>query len=421
MSCSPATRHYWSIWDSLELQDGLLFKRFHKRDGSGSYLQFLVPRDLKREIMFQMHDTLLSGHLGTKKTQDKTIQRFYWYNIRDDIHNWVKSCQVCASIKNPCKTPCAPLGTMNVGAPMDRLATDLLGPLPLTPRGNRYILLCTDAFSKWCEILPVKDQTAETCAEKILNEVIGRYGCPLSILSDQGSCYESSIFQRLCELLEIKKTRTSPRNPKCNGQSERLNRTLLSMIKAFLRDDQTDWDLHLGCLAAAYRATPHASTGFTPNLLMLGREVRLPTELMYGGNKGNRAEISTYGEYVDWLQDRMHRAHGIARKHLGTAAKRQKEIYDSKLCLHLYQTGDLVWYLHESKREGVSPKLQPTYHGPCIVTQKINDLIYKIQIDQEGKTKVVHHNKLKQYLAENVPKWVKRTVGKLKKTSSNDV
>ena len=419
VSCSPATRHYWSIWDVLLLKDGLLFKQFHKRDGSGSHLQFIVPRDLKREIMFQMHDTLLSAHLGARKTQERAIQRFYWYDMRDQIHNWVQTCQVCASIKKPCKTPCAPLGTMPVGAPMDRLATDLLGPLPLTPRGNRYILLVTDHFSKWVEIMAVPNQTAEICAEKILNEVIGRYGCPLTIHSDQGRCYESAIFTELCEMLDIKKTRTSPRNPKCNGQSELFNRTLLSMIKAFLKDEQSDWDLHLGCLAAAYRATPHASTGLTPNLLMLGREVRLPVDLIYGGIPNENGETISYGDYVDQLQNRMQRAHDIARKHLGEAAKRQKEIYDSKLCLHSYQTGDLVWYLEESKREGVSPKLQPSYHGPCIITQKINDLIYKIQIHEDGACKVVHHIKLKPYLAENIPKWARKSAQKLKIKPAN--
>ena len=114
----------------------------------------------------------------------------------------------------------------------------------------------------------------------ILNEVIARYGCPLTIHSDQGRCYESAIFAELCKVLEIRKTRTSARNPRCNGQGERFNRSLLRMVKSYLKGEQENWDLNLGCLAAAYRATPQESTGLTPNLLLLGREVRLPAELM---------------------------------------------------------------------------------------------------------------------------------------------
>ena len=63
-------------------------------------------------------------------------------------------CDICAANKRPHKTPRAPLGKMQVGAPFDRLSTDYLGPLPPTPRGNRYILLATCAFTKWVEIIP---------------------------------------------------------------------------------------------------------------------------------------------------------------------------------------------------------------------------------------------------------------------------
>ena len=72
---------------------------------------------------------------------------------------WVEKCDTCALVKKPPQKPQAPLRQMPVGAPMDRLATDILGPLPLTPRGNQYTLLVTDHFTKWVEILAVPDQT----------------------------------------------------------------------------------------------------------------------------------------------------------------------------------------------------------------------------------------------------------------------
>ena len=117
--------------------------------------------------------------------------------------------------------------------------------------------------------MAVPNQSAVTCANKLLNEVISRFGCPLTLHSDRGRNYESSIFTELCKLLEIKKTRTSVRNPRCNGQAERFNRSLLRMIKAYVRGEQENWGLNLGCLAAAYRACPHVSTGLSSNLLML--------------------------------------------------------------------------------------------------------------------------------------------------------
>ena len=103
----------------------------------------------------------------------------------------------------------------------------------------------------------------------LLNKVFARYGICSTLHSDQRRNFESGIFQDLCRMLEIKKTRTSARNPRCNGQTERFNRTLVRIIKAYLKNEQTGWDLHLGCLAAAYRSTPHESSQMTLNLLML--------------------------------------------------------------------------------------------------------------------------------------------------------
>ena len=355
---SPASRHYWILRDSLAVYDGILCKKFVKRDGSGEYLQLVVPSSMKKEILHQMHDALVSGHLGCKKTKAKTLQRFYWYALKEDIALYIQRCDICAADKKPAKIPKAPMGSLQVGAPGDCVATDYLGPLPVTDRGHRYVLLFTDHFTKNVEIVPTKDMTAETCATKLLNEVISRWGCPLAIHSDQGTTYESKVFKELCRMLEVRKTRTSVRNPRGNGQAERFNRTLLRMVKAYLQGEQRDWDLHLGCLAGAYRATPNESTRMTPNLLTMGREVRLPGELVFTStNSYNGEEITSYGEFVDELRSRMQHAHEIARKYMSIAAKRSKELYDAKLAFHRYEVGYVVWCLMEVRKVGVSPKL----------------------------------------------------------------
>ena len=406
---SPATRHYCHLWDSLVLKDGILFKEFIRRDDTGHHLQFITPLKMRNEVLYQMHNSVLSGHLGRKKTKEKLSQRFYWFEMREDINIWIAKCDVCGANKPPGKTARAPLGSMPTGAPWDRIATDLLGPFPITPRGNRYILTVTDYFTKWVEVFPVPDQTAVTCARFILNDVICRYGCPISFHSDQGRSYENEVFRELCELLEIRKTRTSARNPKGNGQTERFNRTLLSMIKSFLKGEQTNWDLNLGCLAGAYRATPNESTGLTPNLLLLGREIRFPIELTNGGTPlGSHEENNrNWGEHALMIRDRLQKAHRVARKHLSSNAKRRKDYYDLKSNLISYEIFDKVWLLNESRKEGVSPKLQPLYSGPCLVTQKLNDINYEIQLNAQGNRKIVNHDKLKLYKGDLNPKWMK--------------
>ena len=404
---SPAVRHYWTQWSLLEWCNGIIYRKFFKADGS-SYLQLLTPEKLRNKILRLMHDCVISGHLGRKKTQKRLLQRYYWYDARTDVLLWVTQCDICAAAKRPSKTVRAPLGKMTVGAVLDRVSTDILGPLPETPRGNRFIIVITDYFSKWVEIFPLPDQTAISCAEVMLNEFIGRFGFPLDLHSDRGSNYTSDIFAELCELLEIRKTQTSARNPKGNGQVERFNSTLIKMIKCYIKHDQTSWDRNLGCLAAAYRSTPHESTNLTPNLLMLGREVRLPVEVIYGNHTSLADEpVSNYGEYVEHLRQKMFSAHVLARKYLSNAAARQKCRYDLKTSLPFrsYKVGDAVWCLAEARKVKQCTKLQMAYDGPFLVLEKLSEHDYLIQMNEEGKSKIFHYDKLKPYKGVNKPGW----------------
>ena len=405
----PAARHYWIIWNSLNIDNGLVVKECLQTNGLSKYKQLLIPRSLRKEVLEEVHDARMGGHFGCRKT-------YYWYKMKDEVNNWVLACDVCAADKIPQKKPRAPLGSLGVGAVLATLSTDLVGPFPITPRNNRYILVGTDHFTKWVEVFAVPDQTAVTTGNVILNEVITMYGAPLSIHSDLGSNYESQIFQELCRLMEVRKTRTSVRNPKGNGQAEKFNKTLVRMIKAYLKGEQEDWDLNLGCLAAAFRATPSSSSGFTPNMLMLGREVRIPAKLRSGRACDSEGQsVNSYGEYVSWLRDRMQAAHDIAREHLENAVKRHKYAYDTKLEHLRYEQGECAWYLHEKRVPGVSPKLQQKY-VLCVVLKKLSDVTYLIRLE-EGSNHVVHHDKLKKYEGLKGPKWMDRAISKYNKSN----
>lgn len=310
------------------------------------------------------------------------------------------------------------MGHLRSGGPWDTLALDYMGPFPKTERGNKYILVITDQFTKYVEVLAVPNQRAEDCASRLLNEFISRWGAPLKIHSDQGTTFESKIFQELCKLLEVRKTRTSPRNPQGNGQTERFNRTLLKMIKAYLTQEQEDWDMHLGCLAGAYRCTPNESTQFSPNMLCLGREVRLPADLVFPYND-SAVEVVQYADYVEGLKNKMLHAHAIARKYLKRKAELSKEIYDTKVAEYNYKEGDLVWCLHEIRKVGVTPKLEKRVEGPYVVIKRTSPFNFEIALNNKGSIKVVHHNKLKPYEGVNPPVWARQFSKKLRRKFRN--
>ena len=208
--------------------------------------------------------------------------RYFWHNMKDDVTLWCRTCTSCAAKARPKKTPQAAMGTVRVGAPMERIAVDVMGPLNETERHNCYILVVQDYFSKWVEAYPVPNEQATTVAEKIASEWVCRYGAPQSLHSDQGTNFESAVFQGMCELLGIDKTRTTPFHPQSDGQVERFNATLQNILATTAERCHWDWDVMIPYAVMAYRATKHSSTGLTPNMMLFGREITEPVDLVAG-------------------------------------------------------------------------------------------------------------------------------------------
>ena len=98
-----------------------------------------------------------------------------------------------------------------------------------------------------------------------------------------------------------------------------------------------------------------------------------------------------------------------------------KEIYDTKVVLHNYQSGDLVWCLREARKVGITPKLEKRYSGPYVVTERTSAVNFIIQTDTKESTKLLHHDKLKRYGGENHPHWANIVIKRMKKQSQSGV
>ena len=175
-----------------------------------------------------------------KKTLSRIRERFYWPGLKNDVQRWCKACDVCASRKGPHTHARSPLQHYTVGAPLERVALDVLGPLPITDDGNRYILVVAGYFTKWTESYAMANQEVVTVARILVDEFVARLGVPTQLHSDQGRNFESQVFQEMCELLGIDKTRTTPLRPQSDGKVERFNRTLEQMLSAFVAENQKD-------------------------------------------------------------------------------------------------------------------------------------------------------------------------------------
>jgi hypothetical protein len=281
---------------------------------------------------------------------------------------------------------------------------DILGPFPMLKASNRYVLVIIDQFTKWLECLVLPDQTAARVAEALVSEVIARLGCPFQIHTDQGTNFQSDLFRAVCDLMKIAQTRTTPYRPSSNGQAERMNTTLLAMIRCFIKQDPQSWDTLVPQLTGAIRATPNRSTGFTPNLMMLGREVSSPADVVLASVA--EGEDATPSEFVAGLVDRLDRVHHASRKFLRRAQEVQKRNYDLRLAEQSYSEGDLVFALNTSRTQGVGSKLRQWWQGPFLVVEVLSPVLYCLRCRR--KEFVLHHDRLKRCKDRIVPVWLRR-------------
>ena len=147
---------------------------------------------------------------GRKKTLSKLKERFYWPGQYNDVRDWCRTCTTCASRKTPTPKPRAALQSVQTGFPMQLVAVNILGPLPESPAGNKYILVTGDYFTRWMEAYPIPNQEATTVATKLIDELFCCFAIPDCLHSDQGRQFESEIIAHVCKLLNIEKSRTTP-------------------------------------------------------------------------------------------------------------------------------------------------------------------------------------------------------------------
>ena len=288
---------------------------------------------------------------------------------------------------------------------MERVAIDLMGPLPKTDSDNQWILVVGDYHTKWMEAYALPDAKAVTVARKLVEEFISRFGVPTELHSDQGSNFESQVFSEVCNLLKINKTRTTPYNPKSDGLVERFNKTLMNMVAMMLHETEgkKNWDEHLALATSAYRATPQESTGETPNMMMFGRETKLPVDLTTASLDDEKSDEEE--DYAYQLRTRIRGAHKRAEECLGKSAVRQKTAYNRKSNDHKLQVGDFVWLHDPAKKKGVSPKLQLRWKGPFLIVSKLSDVTMRIQMSPRAKPMVVHVDRLKPCHGVQQEKW----------------
>ena len=386
-------RFYYVNREFFFLIDKVLYMK-----GEGEDDVLVVPRSLHEEVLHLCHDVVSAAHQGIARTKERIRHSFYWYGMSRDIKKFVNGCAVCNQNKAAHKKNKFPLVQNHAGLPLEKIHVDFIGPLPESTSGNQHILVLIDQFTKWLEIVPLKTQKAEVTARAVVDHFIARFGCAVQLITDQGTNFESALFKEMCKLLGIHKSRTTSWRPSANGQVERHNLTIKNAIRCYVSKHQRDWDVNLPLIASAIRASVNRSTGFTPNRLMLGREISIPTDLVFPDHRARQSHV----EFVDKLQEGLHQAHECARKTLGAQLKKSKKFYDIGARVVDFKVGDVVYYLNKLRKS----KLSPVWLGPCLIIHQSSPFNFDILMDNRIE-KRVNHDLLKVCTDRTIPKWIK--------------
>ncbi|KAI8498470.1 hypothetical protein Bbelb_236720 [Branchiostoma belcheri] len=355
--------------------------------GTPPVYQVVVPTQHRLAVLQLAHAIPLAGHLGITRTRERILQHFYWPGLFRDVKKFCKGCPDCqmsatrrAGEKHTMVAP--PI----IGEPFRRVGIDVVGPLPRSNAGNRFILTIVDHATRYPEAIPLPSTEAERVA-KTLMTFFSRVGIPAEILTDQGANFMSTVLTQLCSQLGIRKLRTSPYHPQTNGVCERFNGTLKAMLRKLVSEDAKDWDEFVPYICFAYRETPCSSTGFSPFELTFGRQVRGPLTILRETWLDDEEREDDLADYITDLKTKLEWMKEWSLHTQEETKKRSKAWYDKTARDREFSAGDQVLVLLPS----ATSKLKRHWRGPYTILEKMNKVDYKVDTGRSTKRVRVYH------------------------------
>ena len=388
LEMSRESRILMKSFKKLCVQDGVLMRQTRR------YLQIVLPREFHQLVFIELHEKM--AHLGVEKVTDLAQQRFYWPRMGADIKHYIQKKCRCIVNKKPNVQDRAPLVPVQATSPFQMVSIDYLH-LDKCKGGYQYAMVVTDHFTRFCQVYATRNKSTKAAADKLFNEFIMQFGYPERIHHDQGPEFNSDLFKELHRLTGIKASNTTPYHPMGDGQCERLNRTIINMLKSLSDLAKRDWRSQLPKLSFAYNSTSNKTTGFSPFFLMFGRESRLPIdEIFQDVGESGKLRNGNHAKFVQEWQEAMKEAIDVARKNIQKSAEWNKKYYDRKAKAVELVMGDMV-LVKNTRARGGTGKMRSFWEEAIfrIVEKKANLPVYKIRnVAKENDVRVMHRNLL---------------------------
>ncbi|KAI5746665.1 hypothetical protein M8J77_006124 [Diaphorina citri] len=352
-------------------------------------------------ILTQNHDDMQSGHLGILKTFNRISAFYFWPGMFQDVADYVRSCTTCQKTKPVVGKPPGQMYSPRPVKPADVWYLDLIGPLPCSSNQNKFILVMLDEFTKYVEIIPLRNSTGKTVTQHFKKTILNRYGAPRRIITDNGTPFINSLMKTLSETYGFEHQRTPPYHPQANSV-ERQNRVVKQIIRAYINSRQTNWCTFLPEVAYAINTSVQSTTGFTPHFLMYGRETH-PIHQLRRDLESRATDASpedAYPEYV-FRQQAIKDIYELVKLNQIKSSRKQATYYNKRHNLDVqYDVGEMVLrrnFRLSNAADHYNAKLDHLWIGPCEVIYKINPVIYKVKDPTTGFESNYHVKDLRRF------------------------
>ena len=368
-------------------RNGVLVRK-SRLDGT---LQKVVPESLRARILYLSHYPRLAGHPGGTRMYYTMRRDFYWPLMANDVHATVRDCESCAKTRGTQYKHQRKMKMFPASGPLEFVAMDILGPLPKTDGGNRFVLVITDRFTKMCRAIPIRSTRSHTIARVFLENWVYPYGAPTHLLSDNGPQFASKFFAAVNYMLGVKHYLTTAYHPQSNGQTERFNKTLVQRLRHYVEEHQANWDIFVQPLTYAYNMQVHRSTGTTPYDLVLTRHpqpITVRDEESRTAIPQSEPDDPTPAQMKRIILRRLRVALQSARIRMTEAQKRYKQNFDKSVRFTpQFKAGDYVYIDRPPRQpdaapeEEVTKKLLPRGLGPYKI-QSVSE--NTVTVDEDG-------------------------------------
>ncbi|RWS23877.1 gag-pol fusion protein-like protein [Leptotrombidium deliense] len=295
-----------------------------------------------------------------------------------DIVNWVTSCPVCQQVKS-FKHKSAELLPIEPGKrPFSQIGLDIIGMLPATSRGNRFIIVVTCYLTKFVVTQTTKNVTAKIVADFLMQEIILKYSAFEVLISDNGVQFRSELFEQLNKLLGSKHRFTTPYKPSTAGLVERTNRFVMQLIKSYVQKDPLEWDIVLPYITHIYNISFHSALNTSPFYLTRGYVPKLPVDQCLNLNNET---VQNPGDYIYEVAINLQKAREEAKEHILNAQEKYKELFDKTHTNYEFNVGEKCYVNYPIRKIGESNKFKNKWLGPFTIIHKINSRVYEVESD----------------------------------------